>query len=323
MPKFPWKWVLLAIAALLVFIIAPLFAVTECPMPQSQTVVAPTQVAPTDAEVSATDEISPTADTASVTVVLPVNTLLDTIIVRPGNCDSVWAALLLTVVAGAIGGMVFELLSLHGNVEMPHKYQDNESTTNTSGNSPTQDFTLAPYAVAMYMYDLGILARMLIGAMSALVVLLVVTPPDPVQLIAASIIAGSAGSSIFSLLRERLLATLAMNRAANLQMATEQVQENLAESESRLESVNVAYDQLRTIIDRLAEQGAPKPEADAVDGQLMESEVLAAETSQAKHLLQTMDAELARARRSLNEAQGISSSIRPPKPPEIPRDVVP
>jgi len=114
-----------------------------------------------------------------------------------------WLALLITLVSGAIGGVIYELLILQGNIELPHKLTAEEAMDN-------------PHAVAQYMYDLGIWARVLIGAFAAIAALLVIDPETILRLIASALIAGSAGTAIFRSLQDRMLAALAQKDVAEL-----------------------------------------------------------------------------------------------------------
>ena len=75
-----------------------------------------------------------------------------------------WLALLATVISGAVGGLVYELLILQGNLELPHKPAKGESTD------------VASYALAKNMIDLGIWARVIIGGLGAVAALLVLRP---------------------------------------------------------------------------------------------------------------------------------------------------
>ena len=65
-----------------------------------------------------------------------------------------WVALAVTLLGGAIGGVVYELLILHGNIELPHRLTAAEQMEN-------------PHAIASFMVDLGIWARVIIGAFAA------------------------------------------------------------------------------------------------------------------------------------------------------------
>lgn len=111
--------------------------------------------------------------------------------------------LLLTFFTGGIGGIVYELLILQGNIELPHKPDQDEITDKF------------PYAVPKFLYDLGIFARVIIGAAAALAALLVLTPATTTTLLATSLVAGSAGTSVFRSIQDRLLAALAQKDAAD------------------------------------------------------------------------------------------------------------
>lgn len=139
-----------------------------------------------------------------------------------------WAALAVTLVGGALGGVVYELLILHGNIEMPHRLTADEQMEN-------------PHAIASYMYDLGIWARVLIGAFAAVASLVVVNPESLVELLATAIIAGSAGTSIFRSLQDRLLAALAQKETANLRAVNDKLHDKVDET-------IVAFDTLKGAI---------------------------------------------------------------------------
>ncbi|MGA9755027.1 MAG: hypothetical protein WBV23_07775, partial [Desulfobaccales bacterium] len=102
-----------------------------------------------------------------------------------------------------MGGIVYELLILQGNIELPHKPDQDEIT---------EKF---PYAIPKFLFDLGIFARVIIGAAAALAALLVLTPTTATTLLATSLVAGSAGTSVFRSIQDRLLAALAQKDAAN------------------------------------------------------------------------------------------------------------
>lgn len=116
---------------------------------------------------------------------------------------SFWATLLGALVAGAVGGVVYELLILQGNIELPHKLTEEEVTEKYS------------YAVAKYMYDLGIWARVIIGALAAVAALLVVSPATTFELLATAVVAGSAGTAVFRSIQDRLLAAMAQKDATD------------------------------------------------------------------------------------------------------------
>ncbi len=128
-----------------------------------------------------------------------------------------WAALLVTLLGGAIGGVVYELLILHGNIEMPHRITGAEGTHN-------------PPAIAAYMINLGIWARVIIGAIAAVASLVVVTPETLIKLLATTIIAGAAGTSIFRSLQDRLFAALAQKETADLRAINDKLHTKVDET---------------------------------------------------------------------------------------------
>lgn len=134
-----------------------------------------------------------------------------------------WIALLTTLVAGAAGGVVYELLILQGNIELPHKPIVEEMTEKY------------PHAIGQYIYDLGIWARVIIGAMAAVAALLFLTPESSFELLATAIVAGSAGSSIFSSMQHRLSATIAQRDVTILKSI---VAEQRAKVDEAKESIN-------------------------------------------------------------------------------------
>lgn len=116
---------------------------------------------------------------------------------------SFWIALAVTLVSGAIGGVVYELLILEGRFEIPHKPDDNEPIDKPA------------HAIGKYMYDLGVIARIIIGGLAAVAAMLVLTPTSAFGLMATAVIAGSAGTSIFRSLQDRLLAAVALKDASD------------------------------------------------------------------------------------------------------------
>ena len=121
-----------------------------------------------------------------------------------------WVALLVTLVAGAVGGVVYELLILQGNLELPHKPTDEEISEQY------------PYAVVKNLYDLGIWARVIIGALAAVAALLVLAPSSAFGLLATAVVAGSAGTAVFRSLQDRLSVAMAQQDAANTRAVAQQ-----------------------------------------------------------------------------------------------------
>jgi hypothetical protein len=129
-----------------------------------------------------------------------------------------WAALLATLVAGALGGIVYELLILQGNLELPHRPTDVEV-----GDTAT-------YALSKNMYDLGIWARVIIGALAAVGAMLALTPTNTFALLATAIVAGSAGTSIFRSLQDRFAVAIAEMEVAQTRQVADRQQAKLEQA---------------------------------------------------------------------------------------------
>jgi hypothetical protein len=85
-----------------------------------------------------------------------ISTDLDTSLLAAALVDaSLWFSLGLAAVFGGLGGFVAELLSLHGNIELPHKVK-HRLGKRTRLADPRD------------MVDLGVFSRMLLGAAAAL-----------------------------------------------------------------------------------------------------------------------------------------------------------
>jgi uncharacterized membrane protein YeaQ/YmgE (transglycosylase-associated protein family) len=128
----------------------------------------------------------------------------DPALVAAGFADpAFWVAFLATLVAGAVGGVVYELLILQGNLELPHK---------PTGEEVAEKY---PHAIVKNLYDLGIWARVIIGALAAVAALLVLSPSTTFGLLATAVVAGSAGTSVFRSMQDRLSTALAQRDAAD------------------------------------------------------------------------------------------------------------
>jgi hypothetical protein len=130
-----------------------------------------------------------------------VNTDLDSLLLSQGLLEGhLWFTLGMTALFGGIGGFISELLSLHGNIELPHRVKRGQGKRTR-------------FAEAQDMVDLGILSRVLLGAAAALAVLSVYAPGTATALLVDGLIAGSAGTAVFRMVQSRFL-TRAENRAA-------------------------------------------------------------------------------------------------------------
>lgn len=124
-----------------------------------------------------------------------VNTLVDHISLANGLLTtSLWITLGMAALFGGIGGVVAELLSLHGNIELPHRVR-----VRTTGVKRTR------LADPRNEFDLGIVSRIFLGATAGLALLSVYAPESPTGLIANTLIAGSAATGLFRLVQGRLL----------------------------------------------------------------------------------------------------------------------
>ena len=108
---------------------------------------------------------------------------------------SFWLMLGMAALFGGIGGIVAELLSLHGHIELPHRVQPCKAARRSHPNDPRSEV------------DLGILSRVLLGAAAGLALLAIYTPSSPTALVVNALIAGSAATGVFRILKGRMLAS--------------------------------------------------------------------------------------------------------------------
>ncbi len=123
-----------------------------------------------------------------------ISTDIDTAFLSASLLDpTLWHALAMAALFGGLGGFVAELLSLHGNIELPHRVKNGHGKRTR-------------LADPRDMVDLGILSRMALGAAAALAVLSVYAPTSATALLVNALIAGSAATAVFRLVQGRLLA---------------------------------------------------------------------------------------------------------------------
>lgn len=145
---------------------------------------------------------SPTATRSDATPVpFPVGISVSDGITPAVLCESLrdnewWSKLVLILIVGAIGGLIFELISTGGVVEWPHKAGE-------KGTIGRPD-----HISALHAYDLGFVGRVLIGSTAAVLVTSLVSPLTPFGLLTMALIAGSAGTAIYGTVQARLLATI-------------------------------------------------------------------------------------------------------------------
>ena len=104
--------------------------------------------------------------------------------------------LLITLLFGALGGLVYELVVLQGSIEQPHRVQEGG-----------------------WVYDLGVWGRMLMGALASTAALYAVPPDSAYKLVAVSVVAGASASAIFKSLQSRVEAMIAQQVAGQAQEA--------------------------------------------------------------------------------------------------------
>jgi hypothetical protein len=156
---------------------------------------------------------------------------------------SFWVVLLVALVAGALGGIVYELLLLKGDVELPHRPALGETPEGFRGTN-------------IVLYNLGIAAPVIIGALAALATFFVLSPASAFALLAQSVIAGSAGTSVFRTLQMRLDAALAQKDAADTRATAGKARKKLQAARELSAQLRSAQPYLRLAIDRY--QTAPE-----------------------------------------------------------------
>jgi hypothetical protein len=181
-----------------------------------------------------------------------------------------WLLLLLVLVFGAGGGVIYELLSLGGRLERPHATTADEMSEELEG------------TLAGQLYDLGIFARMMIGGAAALVVfwLLNLQEQGATAVLAGALLAGATGGAIFRSLKDRLLAALAGRELA-------QTRELAAQQSLKVAQLDQAFTQLKgkltsssisplggRLLDFSKTQPIELPELDQVDSLLGEARAL-------------------------------------------------
>ncbi len=128
---------------------------------------------------------------------------LDSHLLAEALVDStLWLSLGLAALFGAVGGFVAELLSLHGNIELPHRVKRGRAKRTR-------------LADPRDMVDLGIFSRMLLGAAAALALLSVYAPSTATALLVNALIAGSAATAVFRLVQGRLLANAGQSKKSS------------------------------------------------------------------------------------------------------------
>ncbi|GEM_PF-2680332 len=153
------------------------------------------------------------------------------------NREELWIAIAAMIACGAIGGFVFELLTLQGNVEMPHFPTDDELAAKFD------------YAKPKHLCDLGFISRCIIGGFAAPATILFFRPESYFALLAMSVVAGSAGTALFRSLQDRLL--LAIAQKDKLQAEKEVRKDNAkTKLDEALDIFETLEKELRKVSDR-------------------------------------------------------------------------
>jgi hypothetical protein len=144
-----------------------------------------------------------------------------------------YVVLLVTLIAGGVGGIVFELLNLQGNIERPHAPSEDELAAKLA------------YATVGNVIDLGIFARILIGASAAVPAMAFIKPESVLILLAMSLVAGSAGTAVFRSLQDRLLLAITQQEASEKKREIQQ-KNNIAKMDKAIAAVETLQEEVET-----------------------------------------------------------------------------
>ncbi|WP_445249442.1 hypothetical protein [Microcoleus sp. OTE_8_concoct_300] len=144
-----------------------------------------------------------------------------------------YVVLLVMLIAGGVGGIVFELLNLQGNIERPH--------------APTEDDFAAElaYATPPNVIDLGIFARIIIGACAAVPAMAYIEPKTVLTLLAMSLLAGSTGTAVFRSLQDRFLIAITQQEASEKKRKIKR-KNNIAKIDKALAAVETLQKEVET-----------------------------------------------------------------------------
>lgn len=173
----------------------------------------------------------------------------------PGPFDSakvsaeIWSlpfmqVLIAVLLFGALGGFVSELVTLAGNYEKPHR-----STPETD--KDLGDSVASPH----HLQDLGVWARVIVGALAGAASLYFATDPtSAARIVSTALVAGSAGTAFFKALQNRITAIQAATDAAvtrtGLAQQTAKVEQALSAAKtgtSRAAAEGVGSSELREV----------------------------------------------------------------------------
>ncbi len=216
---------------------------------------------PLDGDLAPAEEDDAAATATPAPANLPAGGGPNTAAIVAGLGDSnFWLTLLVTVVCGALGGLVYELIILQGNIELPHKSTAAESL-------PASD---SPLAIQLYLYDLGIWGRILIGGLAAVGVAWLLEPENLTALVSLSLIAGSAGISVFKSMQDRLTAALAVQKVVETQ---KQLDDTLARGEEVTAELETKIETLKQDLETQAGSEPGEPVLKLEDVQLPQAQL--------------------------------------------------
>lgn len=160
-----------------------------------------------------------------------------------------WLTVLLAGVCGALGGLVYELVALQDRIKLPSRLPAVPTGQAANGDAPP----------GAQFWNLGFLARVLIGGLASISVLYFISPTTGIQLLALSIISGSVGMALFQALQARVEAMLKASQLA----AAAQVHQAILDKSNEFKKI------LSPAAQGVAAAGTPSPsEAVAVLDQI-------------------------------------------------------
>ena len=160
------------------------------------------------------------------------------VILKSKSLDNpkLYVVLLVTLIAGGVGGIVFELLNLQGNIERPHAPSEDELAAKLAYASPEN------------VIDLGIFARIIIGAFAAVPAMVVIEPASVLSLLAMSLLAGSAGTAVFRSLQDRFLIAITQQEASEQKRKIKQKNKT-----AKIDKASVAFETLEDEVEKKSE----------------------------------------------------------------------
>jgi hypothetical protein len=117
---------------------------------------------------------------------------------------------------GFFGGLVSEVIENKGNVELPHRGSNN-------------------------LFDLGLLANMIIGGGAAWALFYIINLTNPIKFVGATVAAGFSGTSILNAIKETILGAITQREAEDLADEVEVASEIINDLADTLEEVKKEF----------------------------------------------------------------------------------